>query len=435
MDIYEVVATVIVLTTLLNYFNRRVLRLHPTIGMMLAGLIVAVGLAIAGRIEPVIIVRVRLWLTHLDFDDLVLKGLLAFLLFAGARKILVQRLIKRIWPIGLFAFGGVLLSAFIIGFVLSWISDLFGFGLNFLDCLLFGAVISPTDPIAVLSILARVGAPKNLEMDIEGESLFNDGIGVVLFLVVARVMTTPAGVGVGQVLGLFALEAVGGIALGGLMGIVASRMIRTNQDTRTQLLLTLCIVTGGYQLADFLHTSGPLAMVVAGIVVGNHEDWMKADNRVHLDSFWDLIDEVGNAVLFMLVGLELLLIGQEVLPEWKICLLAGAIAIPVVLLARYVSLLLPFFALKAKYRFVPGTLNIMTWGGLRGGLPLAMALCIPTAQAQMQTYHITHGQTLDRAMLLMMTYAAVVFSILAQGLTIQSVVAYYVRKTPKDMMD
>ena len=292
MDIYEVVATVIVLTTLLNYFNRRVLRLHPTIGMMLAGLIVAVGLAIAGWFQPAITVRVRLWLVHLDFNDLVLKGLLGFLLFAGARKILLQRLLKRIWPIGLFAFGGVVISAFAIGFVLSWASDLFGFGLNFIDCLLFGAIISPTDPIAVLSILARVGAPKNLEMDIEGESLFNDGIGVVLFLVVSRVMTTPAGVGVGQVLGLFALEAVGGIALGGLMGFIASRMIRTNQDSRTQLLLTLCIVTGGYQLADFLHTSGPLwrwwwpASWWATTKTGS-----RPTTAFTLDSFWDLVDE------------------------------------------------------------------------------------------------------------------------------------------------
>jgi monovalent cation:H+ antiporter, CPA1 family len=429
MDGYQIIAIVIVLTTLLNTLNRRVLHLPPTIGMMLAGLLVSVGVVVVGRWIPDLPDHARAWVTSLDFNDLVLKGILGFLLFAGARKINLGRLMSRLWPISIFALGGVIFSAFIIAGALAWLSQWLGLGLSFLECLLFGAIISPTDPIAVLAILRQVGAPKNLEMDIEGESLFNDGIGVVMFIVVTQVMVSPGDVSVGTVLGLFGLEAAGGVALGFAFGFIASRMIRSNQDPRTQLLLTLCIATGGYQLADMLHASGPLAMVVSGIIVGNHEDWVEPICRAHLDSFWDLIDEVGNAVLFMLVGLELLLVGHEALPEWRTCVLAGGLAVPLVLGARWLALVGPMAAMKCKHAFDPGALTIMTWGGLRGGLPLAMALCIATPAVQMASEHIPRSQTVDRAMLLMMTYTVVVFSILVQGLTIKPLLRRYSKRS------
>ncbi len=425
MDGYQVIAVVIVLTTLLNYLNRRILKLHPTIGMMLAGILVAVGVVVVGRFNHEIPRRVSLWIANLNFNDLVLKGLLGFLLFAGARHINLKRMVTRLWPIGVFALGGVVVSAFVIGFVFAWLSSMLNLGLSFLDCLLFGAIISPTDPIAVLSILKKVGAPKNLEMDIEGESLFNDGIGVVMFIVVGRVMINPENIHMRTVIGLFGLEALGGIALGWVLGYVASRLIKSSQDIKTQLLVTLCIATGGYQLADVLHMSGPLAMVVAGIIVGNHEDWIEPTCREHMDSFWDIVDEVGNAILFMLVGLELLLVAREVLPEWHTCIMAGLLAIPVVLIARYLSVFAPWLVLRRKFKFSHGVLVIMTWGGLRGGLPLAMALCIPTPDVQVATFHVARSQTLDRAMLLLMTYLVVAFSIFAQGLTITPLVRHF----------
>ncbi len=426
MDVYQVIGAVIVLTTLLNYANRRVLHLHPTIGMLLAGAIVAGVVAWGDAVGASFAASIRAGVKNLQFNDLLLQGMLGFLLFAGARQINLKRLLNRLWPISVFALGGVVFSAFLIAAALSVLSDALGLGLTFLDCLLFGAIISPTDPIAVLSILRQVGAPKDLEMDVEGESLFNDGIGVVMFLVVVKVMTSPGDVGVGTVMGLFALEAAGGVLMGFAFGFVASRLIRTSQDSKTQLLLTLCIATGGYQLAGLCRVSGPLAMVVAGIVVGNHKDWVEPACEAKLDAVWGLIDEVGNAILFMLVGLELALVAHLMLPEWHVCLVAGLIAIPVVLLARGVALAGPMWLLRWQgVRFSPGALRIMTWGGLRGGLPLAMALCIPTQAAQMSGYDMTRDQTVDRAMLLMMTYCVVLFSIIPQGLTIKPLVQFF----------
>ncbi len=415
MDIYHIIAIVIVLTTLLNSLSRHVFHLSPTVGMMLAGLLVAVGVGIYGQVDPAFRQTVTQLLASLNFDDLLLKGMLGFLLFAGARQINLRRLTARAWPIGLFALGGVVISAFIIGGLLLVASNAAGLGLTFLDCLLFGAVISPTDPIAVLAILRQVGAPQDLEMDIEGESLFNDGIGVVLFIVVTQMMSPTSHLGGPGVLGLFLLEAAGGMGLGFVFGFLASRLLRSDQDTRTQLLLTLCIATGGYLLADRLHMSGPLAMVVAGIYVGNHEKWITPTSRAHLDNFWDVIDEIGNSILFMLVGLELLLIAREALPHWHQCVLAGALAVPLVLLARWGSLLGPRAALAGRVPFAPGTLAVMTWGGLRGGLPLAMALCVPASVVGEST----------RAVLLMMTYTVVTFSILIQGSTVKSLVRHY----------
>jgi CPA1 family monovalent cation:H+ antiporter len=413
MDIYHIIAIVVVLTTLLNILNRHVFRLSPTVGMMLAGLLVAVGVKIYGHVDPSFLASVTNWLISLDFNNLLLKGMLGFLLFAGARQIDLKRLTDRLWPIGTFALGGVVISAFIIGGALLAVSNLAGWGLTFLDCLLFGAVISPTDPIAVLAILRQVGAPTSLEMDVEGESLFNDGIGVVLFIVVLKTMVPASGLSVWGVLGLFGLEALGGIGLGFVFGFLASRLLRGDQDIRTQLLLTLCIATGGYQLADRLHMSGPLAMVVSGIYVGNHEKWIAPNCRAHLDNFWDVIDEIGNAILFMLVGLEVLLVAREALPHWHHCLVAATVAIPLVLLARWGSLLAPWAILRPRVSFAPGALRIMTWGGLRGGLPLAMVLCVPAS--------VVGGET-TRAILLIMTYAVVMFSILIQGSTIKAVV-------------
>lgn len=423
MDTYQVIATVIALTLLLGLFNRRVLRLHPTIGMLLSGVLVGIGVWCLSRVNPDWAMAAGEWIDKLNFNDLVLKGLLGYLLFAGARQIDLARLKKRILSITVFALCGVLISVFAIGGMLWLLSGVFHLGLSFLECLLFGAIISPTDPIAVLAILKKIGGPETLTMDVEGESLFNDGIGVVVFTVILGIMASPEDVTVPKVVGLFALEAFGGLALGGAMGWFFSRLIHRNQDAPTQLLATLTIAAGGYQLANLLHVSGPLAMVMAGIIVGSHRSWSNADCKEHLDIFWGTVDEIGNSLLFMLVGLEFALVTYRALPELQVSVTAGLLAIPVVVIARYISLAIPFPLLKRRLPFMPGALTVMTWGGLRGGLPLAMALCIPAHHAA-----DTHAAHIDRPVLVLMTYSVVLFSIVVQGLTITPLVRHYQRK-------
>jgi len=424
---YQGVAVIITITAIVSYVNKRFFHLHPTIGVMLAGLALALGLMIAGVFDPRFPGVATDWMRNLQFNDLVLKCMLGFLLFAGSLHVDLKLLLERKWPIGVFALVGVVGTAFIIAGVLHGLSNLFGVGLGFLECLMFGALISPTDPIAVLAILRQVGAPKDLEIDITGESLFNDGIGVVMFLVVVRLLT-GSHVGVANVLGLFALEALGGLGLGWIFGFIGSRLIRTVGDARVSVLITLTIASGGYLLAGALHVSGPLAMVVAGVMVGSHENWLHRPARAALDDFWELVDEVGNAILFVLVGLEVLVVSGELRPElWK-CLVGAGIAIPLVLLARGGSLIVPLSLLRLRWRFHRNTLAILTWGGLRGGLPLAMALCIPSASEQIARYHTTAAQTLDRALILTMTYAVVAFSILVQGLTIKPMIRNAIAK-------
>ncbi|MCK5114184.1 MAG: sodium:proton antiporter, partial [Phycisphaerae bacterium] len=340
MDTFTILAVLISLTAILTYCNHRWLKINQTIGVMVAGLSVAVFLVILGFFDSDIPKSSTDWMTHLNFQHLLLDGMLGFLLFAGSLQVDLKMLLKRKWQVGIYALVGVIGSAFIIAFILHPVSKMIGLQLSFMDCLLFGALISPTDPIAVLAILRKVGAPKDLETDITGESLFNDGIGVVMFIVVAKLMM-GSDAGFGTAIGLFGIEALGGIGFGLLMGLVCSRIIRSAEEPSIQILVTLAVASAGYFVAQKLHMSGPLAMVVSGIIIGNHENWLTRHSRIALDSFWDIIDKVGNAMLFMLVGLEVLVITREALPELPTCLLAGAVAVPIVLLARAISLYPP----------------------------------------------------------------------------------------------
>jgi CPA1 family monovalent cation:H+ antiporter len=418
---YQGVGIIITITAGIAFINRRFFHLHPTIGVMLMGLLVAMGLIVAGIFDPRFPATAQRWMEGLQFNELVLNCMLGFLLFSGSLHVDLRMLKKRGWPIGVFALTGVLGTAFIVAFALHALSDVFGLGLNFLHCLLFGALISPTDPIAVLAILRQVGAPKDLEIDISGESLFNDGIGVVMFLVVVHLLTGQ-NVSVPSVLGLFVVEAAGGIGLGMVYGFIGSRLVRAGGEARVSVLVTLAVASGGFLLANALHASGALAMVVAGVMVGNHENWMDRHTRKELDDFWEVVDEVGNAILFVLVGLEVLLVSSELRPEWWKCVLGGTIAIPIVLLARAGSLAIPLSLLRLRWKFHHNTLRILTWGGLRGGLPFAMALCIPSIADQVNRYHLTQDRILDRALVLTMTYSVVAFSILVQGLTIKPLI-------------
>jgi CPA1 family monovalent cation:H+ antiporter len=344
-------------------------------------------------------------LGSIDFDETVLHGMLGFLLFAGALHVDLDDLLRERWVVGLMATVGVLVSTFLVGGLVYFLLGFLGLGLPLIYCLLFGALISPTDPIAVLGIMKSVGAPKSLETKITGESLFNDGVGVVVFLVLLSIATGEHEIRVTQVLEFFLMEAVGGVVLGLVLGGLCYPMLKSVNNYQVEVLLTLALVTGGYALAGALHTSGPIAMVVAGLLIGNYgrRFAMSRQTREHLDTFWELVDEILNAVLFVLIGLEVLLIPRT--PQY---LLAGVLAIPLVLLARFVSVGGTVGLLQLRRSFSAWAVRIMTWGGLRGGISVALALSLPAFPG--------------RPVILAMAYAVVVFSILVQGLTIGRVV-------------
>ncbi len=328
--------------------------------------------------------------------------MLSFLLFAGALHINLNDLAERKWSIGSLASVGVLLSTFLVGSAAWWLLGALGIGMPYLYCLLFGALISPTDPIAVLGLLKTAGAPKSLETKIAGESLFNDGVGIVVFLALLEVASGHHAVNAGEVTLLFVQEVVGGALFGLGLGYVAYRMLKSVDNYQVEVLITLALVFGGYALANSLHLSGPIAIVLAGLLIGNHGRafGMSETTRHHLDVFWELIDEILNAVLFVLIGLEVM-----VLTFTRAHLVAGLLLIPIVLGARFVGVGIPITVLRLFRSFTPGAVRILTWGGLRGGISVALALSLPAGP--------------ERETILTVTYILVVFSIVVQGLTLQ----------------
>lgn len=412
MSIFQAISIIVVLAAGASYINRRFLKLHPTIGVMaisLAGALVLAGLDAAGLpIEP----HIETFFNNLDFSALLLDVVLGLLLFAGAFHVNVDDLLGRKIEIGTFALFGVLATAFITAGAIYALSQWVGLGLGFVECLLFGALISPTDPIAVLAILERVGGPKRLRTDICGESLFNDGVGVVMFVTVLKVYTGQA-VSPGAVIGLFALEAAGGLLLGVLLGKVVGYLVRSAGEARVDTLLGLAVAMGGYALADAIHCSGAIAMVVSGTIIGRAARSLRPDDEREVDEFWGMVDELGNMILFTIVGLELLVIAHALRSDAMLAILAASTAIPVVLLGRCIAVAIPLNLLKLRYTFYPWATTVLTWGGLRGGLPLAMALSLPMA---------TRKQSDARNTILVMTYGVVLFSIFVQGLSISPLV-------------
>jgi Na+:H+ antiporter len=408
MGFFHIVAVLLVVAAGMAYVNHRFLRMPATIALMLMSLIIAVGLlglAQFGGAGLRIEVAAEDLIRGIDFPQVLLGGLLPLLLFAGALHVNLDDLAENRWSIATFATFGVLGSTFAVGAMVLVVARLMDLPLGWIDCLLFGALISPTDPIAVLGILRRADAPKRLETRIAGESLFNDGIGVVVFLALLEI-SQGHGATVEGLAGLFAIEAIGGVALGLALGYIAFRLLRSVDDYQVEVLITLALVFGGYALADALHTSGPLAMVAAGLLVGNHGRrlGMSARTREHLDNFWELLDSILNAVLFVLIGMEALVLtlsGRH--------LLAGAVVVPLVLLARLLSVGIPVSLLRLYRPFGPGAVRVLTWGGLRGGISVALALSLPAGMA--------------REAIVTITYFVVAFSILVQGLTVRRVVA------------
>ncbi|HWT78922.1 MAG TPA: sodium:proton antiporter [Candidatus Methylomirabilis sp.] len=420
MRLFDLIAVFIVMAAGFGYLNFRLLKLPTTIGLMALSLLFSLSLFVLGAFVPAVAQQTRSVIEQFDFNQVLLHGMLAFLLFAGALHIDLGDLARHKEPIVLLATVGVLLSTLIVGVLMWGVFALLGFKLRFIDCLLFGALISPTDPIAVLSLLKKIGAPKTLEVQIAGESLFNDGIGVVLFMGLLEVATGENDFDVGHFAFLFIREAVGGAVFGLAIGLVAYRMLKSVDNYQVEILLSLALVWGGSALADALHMSAPIAMVVAGLLIGNQgrSFAMSKMTTEHLDLFWELVDEGLNAVLFVAIGMELL-----VLTFTASYLAAGVLAVVIVLVARLVSVGLPVWLLRRSERFDPSMVPILVWGGLRGGISVALALSLPPEVA---------GDSVPRReVILATTYVVVVFSILVQGLTVGTMTRRWLGRSPK----
>ena len=405
MKLFNILAVLITLSAVFSYINHRFIRLPTTIGLMVIALLMSLGLIILSPLGLGLEEGAHRLLTSIDFDETLLHGMLSFLLFAGALHINLTDLARQKWIISILATAGVIGSTFIIGFISRWVLSALGMELPLIYCMLFGALISPTDPIAVLGIIKKAHAPKSLETKITGESLFNDGVAVVVFLVLLKIATGSGEISAGAVAGLFLKEAVGGAAFGLLIGAIAYWMLKSIDNYQVEILITLALVTGGFALADALHLSGPIAIVVAGLLVGNHGRLLAMSDTVreHLDTFWELVDEVLNAVLFVLIGLEVLILTLN-----REYIIAGIVLIPLILLARFVCVGIPVVILKTFRTFSPHVIKILTWGGLRGGISVALALSLPPGR--------------HRDVILTITYAVVVFSIIVQGLTMGKLV-------------
>lgn len=412
MNLFELATLLIVLAALFSYINHRFIKLPTTIGLMIISLVMSLVLIALGRAGIDIERYAHDLFAKIDFNETLMQGMLSFLLFAGALHVNLNDLLKQKWIIGTLATVGVVLSASIVGTLIWLLSDLLHLELPFIYCLLFGAVIAPTDPIAVLAILKEAKVPRTLEAKISGESLFNDGVAVVLFVILLRLVIGGDEIDASHVVGLFLLEAGGGAMFGLGLGWFGYLLIKGIDNYQVEVLITLALVMGGYALANALHLSGPIAIVIAGLFIGNRGRRlaMSTKTRERLDTFWELVDDILNAVLFVLIGLEVLLISFT-----ERHLMAGLIAIPIVLAARFFSVGLPIGLMRRRRKFSPFVVTILTWGGLRGGISVALALSLPGGP--------------EREEIVAMTYVVVVFSIIVQGLTVGKLIELTREKT------
>ena len=405
LSLLEISAVFLSITALLAYVNHRFVGLPTTIGVMVISIllsIVAIFLGFLG-FDQLIDYEISL-LNQLDFTEVLLDGMLSMLLFAGALHVNIGDLKRYKLPIGVLAGIGTIVSAALIAIALYFMLPLFGFGLPFIWCLLFGALISPTDPIAVMGILASAGAPKSIETVIAGESLFNDGLGVVIFVLLLGILSSGDIPTANYIAHTFAVEAGGGIIFGLVLGAILYYLLKSIDSYQEEVLLTLAGVLGGYALASHWHLSGPLAMVMMGLMVGNRgrELAMSDKTRHYIDLFWELIDEILNAILFVLIGLEVVVIAYS-----GNLFIAGALTIVIALLARFIVVGMTTKTLSRQLDLPKGAWKVLTWGGLRGGISVALVLQLPTGS--------------ERDILLALTYAVVVFSILVQGLSVGKV--------------
>ena len=412
-DYFSIVAILTVISALFGYLNVRFLKLPITIGLMVITIVFTIIIIAIGQFDDTLLLRERELIRQIDFKAVLLDVMLSFLLFAGALHTNFDQLKVQRGPVLVFATLGVLVSTFLVGIIMYYLLGLIGLNVDFIYCLLFGSLISPTDPIAVLGILKKAGAPKKLETKIVGESLFNDGVGVVIFLTIFAVASSTSGeVNTFDIVKLFGQEVIGGVVLGGILGWITYRMMKSINDYEVEVIITLAAVMGGTLIAQKFHLSAPLAMVTAGLIVGHdtvRDSAMSEITETYVDKFWELIDVFLNTILFVLIGMEMLILNFE-----TSYIIAGLIAVPLVLLCRYASLWLPIKFFAKKLDFVPKTNLIMTWGGLRGGISIALALSLTPE--------------MNRELFLVITYIIVVFSIIGQGLTVEPIIKRFTQE-------
>ena len=401
MSLFELIGALATAIAVFGYINHKFIKLPDTVGITAMGLLVSLALAIIGRQVPGAVHWASDFASHLNLPEVVFHGLLSVLLFAGSLHINISDLAQQRVPVFVLSTVGVVLSTVIVGFGTHWLLAVLGIDIALTYCLLFGALISPTDPIAVLGVLKTAGAPKSLETKISGESLFNDGTGVVAYLVLLGIATGASEPTFSAVSLLLAKEVIGALVVGLAVGYIAFFMLKGVDSYPVEILITLALATGGYAFAERMHVSAPLAVVVMGLVIGNHgaRSAMSQKTREHLFPFWELLDEVLNLVLFGLIGIKLLSLGAA-----DVSWLAAAALLPVVLLARFVSVGLPALALRPFLTPTPHAVKVLTWGGLRGGISVALALSLPPFEG--------------KELFVVATYAVVLFSLLVQAPTL-----------------
>lgn len=402
-----------VVAILIAFSNQYVLKLQTTIAITTGSVVISLLLmGFTQFYDNSFTESITTSVASLNFNMLLLNGMLGFLLFAGALEIDLKLLKNQRWEIAIMAFFSTLISTFIVGGLCYFTFHLLGWELPFIYCLLFGALISPTDPIAVLAIIKKMNAPEKISVQVEGESLFNDGIGLVVFTTIFAVAFSGETATMSGVAELFLVDAVGGVLFGLVMALIAHWLIRTSHDTSIELLITLCIPTAGYALANVIGISGPLAMVVSGIFIGNvtHSKGFSEASQTTMSHFWHTIDAFLNSLLFILIGLLLV-----VLPVTWAEVGLGILMIPAVLLARFISVGSVYKLFRRFREYDPHSVKILTWGGLRGGLALAMAASIPQGQLMVNgaDYH---------TLVVVVTYIVVIFSIIVQGSTISPII-------------
>lgn len=413
MDILTLSSMLLTVSALFAYLNYRLFKLPTTIGIMVISLLFSVALVLLSHMGFTQgIDYARGVIGQIDFNEALMQGMLAWLLFAGALHVNLGELIDKRWVVGILASVGVITSTFIVGFGTYYILNALGFQISFIYCLLFGSLISPTDPVAVMGVLKTAGATKSLETKIAGESLFNDGVAIVVFLVIFGIAVNGDPISVTHIGGLFLHEAIGGAVFGFAIGWVVLQMLKRVDNYQVEVLLTLALVGGGSSVAAALHISAPIAIVVAGLIIGNQgrRDAMSPTTKNNLDTFWELLDEILNAILFLLIGLEVIILSFE-----SSHLIAGVVLALLVLTARFIAVGIPVSLLKLRTDFHPHVVKILTWGGLRGGISVALALSLPAGP--------------ERDVIVAVTYIIVVCSIITQGLTIQKLVAFASRQS------
>jgi CPA1 family monovalent cation:H+ antiporter len=416
MQLFNIIAVLITLSAVFAWVNHRFLKMPTAIGLMLIALLMSLVLLLPIPGTEGLEADIRLMVDSIHFDATLLHGMLSFLLFAGALHVNLHDLAQQKWVIATLASFSVIVSTFVVGGIAWLLFTVLGFQIPLIYCLLFGALISPTDPIAVLGILKSAGAPPSLEIKITGESLFNDGVAVVLFMVLFEIAVGGESFSVGHAVELFGKEAIGGALFGLLSGGLAFFMLRHIDDYQVEILVTLAVASGAYALAEQLHISAPITVVIAGLLLGNQgrTSAMSDRTRGQLDDFWELVDEFLNAVLFVMIGLEILVLSID-----GPTLTAGLLMIPFVLIARAISAGLPIALLRRFRSFSPGVVTLLTWGALRGGISVALALSLPDSPA--------------RDLLVTVTYIIVVFSIVVQGLTLGPVVRAFGKRADIEM--